>query len=108
MTKLVKKATAKKYVQQRNLTFYFNDCKRSGKEKREDAFLMVDDEQLIELADTLREAGEERQIVAKVLLSLLIDGNVNMSFGDETTTQKSVEVEESAVATLLAQLKAAK
>ena len=105
MTKLVKKATAKKYVQQRNLTFYFNDCKRSGKEKREDAFLMVDDEQLIELADTLREAGEERQIVAKVLLSLLIDGNVNMSFGDEQSAEKHVEVAEDKVALLLAAFK---
>ena len=105
---ITKKTTASKYVQSRNLTFYFNDCKRSGKEKREDAFLMIDDEELIELADTLREQGEDKDIIAKLCLSLMIKGNINMSFGDETTTQKSVEVEESAVATLLAQLKAAK
>ena len=103
-----KKTTSTKYVQARNLTFYFNDCKRSGKERREDAFLMVDDEELIELADTLRDQGEDKDIIAKLCLSLMIKGNINMSFGDEQSTDKHVEVEESAVATLLAQLKAAK
>ena len=103
-----KKTASTKYVQSRNLTFYFNDCKRSGKEKREDAFLMIDDAELIELADTLREQGEDKDIIAKLCLSLMIKGNINMSFGDEQSTDKHVEVEQSEVQSLLAQLKAAK
>ena len=80
-----KTTTATKYAQGRNLTFYFNSVKRSGKERREDAFLMVDSEELITLADALRDEHElPAKEVAEILLTLIIEeGNINMTFGDE-------------------------
>lgn len=85
------KTTATKYKQGRNLTFYFNAVKRSGPEKREDSFLMVDSEELIELADDLREGTElTSQEISKILLQIVLDeGSVNMSFGDEEKTDSS-------------------
>ncbi len=78
------KVSTAKYKQARNLTFYFNGQKRSGKDKREDAFLMVDDVKLIAIADGLREAEHEPTAIATILIGLMLkQGKLNMTFGDE-------------------------
>ena len=84
-TGITRKTSATKYKQGRNLTFYFNSVKRAGAEKREDAFLMVDSEELITLADALHEEHDmEPKEIAVILLGLIIDeGNINMTFGNE-------------------------
>ena len=108
MAKITRETKTTKYAQTRNLTFYFNNVKRSGKEKREDAFLMVDSEELILLADTLR---DEHEMAAKEIAPLLLDliikqGNVNMTFGDEEHKDESTSTFDTAG--LLAALAAAK
>lgn len=83
--------TSTKYTQGRNLTFYFNSVKRSGKDKREDAFLMVDSEELITLADTLRDDHElpPKEVAAILLQLILEEGNINMTYGDEVKKDES-------------------
>ncbi len=82
---ITKKTSAKKYKQAQNMTIYFNSVKRSGKEKREDAFLMIDDEKLIGLATTLRDEHDlPKKEIAIVIMGLILEeGNVNCTLGDE-------------------------
>ena len=101
---ITRKTTATKYKQGRNLTIYLNDVKRSGKEKREDSFVMIDSEELIELADTLRDEHEmSSPDIAKVLLNILADSKVNMTFGDEVKSDETTSKFD--IAGVLAELK---
>ena len=84
-------ATATAVNETRHLTIYLNSIKRTDKAgKKQDAFIMIDDKDLIELADVLLKEGLEKPQIATVILNAITQqGNVNMTFGNETKQAES-------------------